>query len=276
MKPAPLWGKAWPGWQRRLQRAPAVALFSDFDGTLSPIVTRPRAASLPAATRELLGKLSRQPKVSVALVSGRPVVELRRLVRLPRLAYIGIHGIETAWPGQSVVSRASEADRARIEQARRQLQDALGDIEGLWVEPKPASVAVHYRRAPESSLPRIEKEVRGVLASSRGQLVLQQGKKVLELLPAIGASKAAAVFSMLARLSRWLGVAPLPIYLGDDHTDETVFRRLGGRGLSIYVGHSGRSGQEALPTSAARHFLDDPNEVRKFLRELLALRTAGG
>jgi trehalose-phosphatase len=276
MKTAPLWEKEWSSWAGRLQRAPAVALFSDFDGTLAPIAVRPRDVHLPAATRTLLAKLARLPKLFVAVVSGRPVAELRRLVRLPQVAYVGIHGIEMAWPGQRLVSQASEADRARVEKARAQLEEALGKLAGVWVERKPASVAVHYRRAAEDAVPRVEREVQRVLRSSNGKLVLQAGKKVRELLPAIGASKAASVFSMLERLPRWLGTAPLPIYLGDDHTDESVFRHLGARGLGIYVGRPGHSQGEALPASTARYFLEDPNEVRKFLRQLVALRAGRG
>lgn len=274
MKPAPLWQKGWTSWAPRLQTAPAVALFSDFDGTLAPIASRPRNARLPSSTRDLLMKLARQPKVFVAVVSGRPVGELRRLVRLPRLGYIGIHGIEVAWPGQGIVSRASEADRARVEKARGELDKALKGISGIWVERKPASVAVHYRQASEDAAPQIEKEVKRIARGFEDKLVLQRGKKVLELLPAVDASKAGGVVSMLEKLPRWLGAAPLPIYLGDDHTDETVFRRLGSRGLGIYVGRPGSGEKEALEDSAAPYFLDDPGEVRRFLRELLALRRA--
>ena len=272
MKPAPLWGEEWPLWTRRLQLARAVALFSDFDGTLSPIVRHARRARLPEPTRELLARLARQPQVFVGIVSGRPVAELRHLVRLSRLAYIGIHGIEVAWPGQRVVSLASAADRARVEAARRTLGQALGDIKGLWLEPKSASVAVHYRNAPARAQPRIEREVRGVVREARGQLVLQRGKKVLELLPALGASKAAAVARMLGRLPRWLGSRPLPIYLGDDRTDETAFERLGNRSLTILVGRGRREEETPQARSAARYWVADATEVRKFLRQLLAAR----
>lgn len=274
MRPALLGGRAWTPWARRLRLAPAIALFSDFDGTLTPIVSRPGRARLPVSTRDLLRRLARQPGVFVGIVSGRPVAELRRLVRLPGLAYVGIHGIEIAWPGQRVLSSARAADRARVDQARRQLENTLADIRGVWVERKTASVAVHFRKAPAAAQPRIEREVQGIARRFAGQLALQRGKKVLELLPAIGASKASGVFTLLEKLPRWLGSAPLPIYLGDDLTDETVFRRLGGRGLSILVGRPHSAEGAHRHPSAARYFLADPAAVRKFLRELLALRSA--
>jgi len=272
MKPAPLWEKGWKTWSRRLQQAPAVALFTDFDGTLAPIVSRHHRVRLPPTTRELLARLSQLSAVFVAVVSGRPVGELRRLVRLQNVGYIGIHGIETAWPGQRVLSRAGKADRERVDKARTRLQKALGDIKGIFIERKPASVAVHYRLAPESALPRVAQETEKLARDFKRQLVLQRGKKVLEFLPAIGASKAAGVRAMLEKLPRWLGSPPLPLYLGDDHTDETVFRLLRGRGLSIYVGRPGNGENEALAHSAARYYLDNPAAVRKFLRQLLNLR----
>lgn len=276
MTPAPLWGKDWPGWARRLQRAPALALFSDFDGTLAPIASRPQRARLPATTRDLLRKLSRQPHLFLALVSGRPVAELRRMARLSRAAYIGIHGIEVAWPGQKITSLASEKDRARVEQARQKLETALQETPGIWVERKPASVAVHFRKAPPEVEPAIQRAVQAVAQGYRGQLVLQAGKKVLELLPAIGASKASAVSALLEKLPTWLGRAPFPLYLGDDRTDETVFRKLKTRGLTILVGRPGEGSSESPSTSEARYYLEDPTEVRKFLRELLSLRRAAG
>jgi trehalose-phosphatase len=252
-----------------------VALFTDFDGTLAPIASRHDSVRLPTTTRSLLDKLSHLPSVFVAIVSGRPVGELRRLARLPQAGYVGIHGIEIAWPGQRILSRASKADRERVDKARTRLQKALGGFKGILIERKPASVAVHYRLAPASVMPRVEEEVEKVARAFGDRLVLQRGKKVLEFLPAIGASKAVGVGAMLEKLPRWLGSAPVPLYLGDDRTDETVFRSLRGRGLCIYVGRPGSGKDEALEDSAARYYLDDPAAVRKFLRELLNLRRPG-
>jgi trehalose 6-phosphate phosphatase len=227
---------------------------------------------LPTTTREILDKLSHLTGVFVTIVSGRPVGELRRLVCLRQVGYIGIHGIEVAWPGQRILSRASKADRDRVDKARRQLQKALRDIKGILIERKPASVAVHYRLASAAVVPRVEAEVMRIAGAFGDRLVLQRGKKVLEFLPAIGASKAAGVAAMMEKLPCWLGSTPLSVYLGDDHTDETVFRSLRGRGLCIYVGRPGSGKNEALEDSAAHYCLDNPAAVRKFLRELLNLR----
>ncbi len=252
-------------WAPQLQQAPAVALFSVFDGTLAPIVRHAARARLPLQTRKLLQQLAQRPRMFVGIVSGRSVAEVRRLVRLRRLGYIGIHGLEIAWPKQPARSRVSAAHRARIKKVAADLEESLGDIRGLWLENKSASVAVHFRNAAAHALPRIEREVRRVHRKAGGRLKLQSGKKILELLPAVGASKGTAVLRMLRELPRRLGARPFPIYLGDDTTDESVFSALAGRSLCVRVG--------AGVNSAAPYSVPDAAGVRRFLRCLLTLRS---
>ncbi len=263
-RPVPL-AETWRQWAPRLQQVRAVALFSDFDGTLAPIVRHAARARLPLQIHKLLQQLAQRPRMFVGIVSGRSVADLRRLVRLRRLGYIGIHGLEVAWPRQPVWSRVSAAHRARIEKAKTDLEGSLGDIRGLWLENKSASVAVHFRNAAANALPRIEREVRRVHRQAGGRLKLQSGKKILELLPALGASKGTAVLRMLRELPRRLGARPFPIYLGDDATDESVFSALAGRGLCVRVG--------ADTDSVAPYFVPDAAGVRRFLRYLLTLRS---
>ena len=135
----------------------------------------------------------------------------------------------------------------------------LGRLSGIFVERKAVSVAVHYRNAVLAVARRARRLVRDAARNSRHSLRVLEGRKVIELLPPGRASKGRAVLAMADRL-RHHGARPLVIYLGDDVTDESVFRRLRPTDLGIHVGQS--------ETSAARYRLRSPAEVTRFLRRL--------
>jgi trehalose-phosphatase len=245
--------QAWPRLRRELGRAGRFALFSDFDGTLAPIRARPEQVRMPRRTRALLEAIAGRGHV-VGIISGRALEDVRRCAGVRGVWYAGAHGHFLCAPDGRTVSLAGAGVRGAVRQVFRSVRAALRRARDVRVENKIAGVAVHVRGASKKSSARAEQVVRAAARASRGFEILR-GKKILELVPAGGADKWSAVRAILARERARRAVA---LYLGDDTTDESVFRRL--RGISVAVGKRRRT--------AATFFLRSPADVRRFLERL--------
>lgn len=242
---------------RRLMSKRAT-VFLDYDGTLTPIVSRPELAVLDPEMREVVAKLSRL--CPVAVISGRALGDVKRLVGLDSLIYAGSHGFDIEGPeGSGLYRQIGKEFAPAISRAANTLRTNLSSIPGVVVEDKKFSVAVHYRLVAEADLPRVKEAVDAVQASEPN-LRQSGGKKVFELRPAMDWDKGRAIDWLLHVLGQD-GSDWLPIYLGDDATDEDAFRALEGRGIGIIVSDGSR-------TTRAVYQLQDTDDVRIFLQRL--------
>lgn len=232
-----------------------LALFLDYDGTLTPIVERPEAAVLGADMREALRRLAaRHP---VAIVSGRDLEDVRARVGLEDVHYAGCHGFEIAGPRGNRVHGAAAAAAPQLGAAADQVAHDTRDVRGVQLERKRFMLAVHYRRVREADV----HLVRAAVARAQARhpaLRVTSGKKVLELQPDVDWDKGRAVLWLIETLELQQA---LPVYIGDDETDEDAFRALAQRGVGIAV-------QEAPRATAARYDLPDPDAVRELLSAL--------
>jgi len=246
----------WDEIERRLAgRRPAI--FLDYDGTLSPIAPRPELATLPEPTRRVLSRLARRGPV--AILSGRGREDVAALVGLDELTYAGSHGFDIAGP--ALRRELGEGIPERIDQASERLHRRLSGVDGVLVEPKRFAVAVHFRLADAADLPRIEAAVDAVQAELP-DLRKVDGKKVFELRPDINWDKGRALLWLLDTLHiEAADGAVIPLYIGDDVTDEDAFRAIGDRGIGILVAEEPRA-------TAAAYSLRDADEVRLFLEKL--------
>ena len=235
----------------------ALALFLDVDGTLLEIAPTPQGVSVPEALRQRLRALSDGSGGAVALVSGRAIADLDGLFAPLTLPAAGLHGFEYR-DGSGEYGRRPLPSAAALERARAAMVELAQRHPRLLVEDKRFALALHFRDAPQLEEPVVAAMLE-VAASLGGELELQRGKMVVELRPA-GATKGKAVAAFL-QAPPFAG--RLPIFLGDDLTDEPAFElvnRLGG--LSVLVG--------APRPSAARCRLEDVSAVRHWLAELEA------
>jgi alpha,alpha-trehalase len=244
------------------------AIFLDYDGTLTPIVRDFRKATLSAEMREALRALSAD--CCTAVISGRDLEDVRRLVGIESVYYAGSHGFDMAGPG----GWRREAESAQeflpdLDAAESRLDAAIGRIAGAEVERKRFSIAVHYRQAAETAEPEVERAVDAALEGS-DRLRKSRGRKVFEIQPAIDWHKGKAVMTVLAQLGLDAPDA-VPLYIGDDVTDENAFRELerDGRGFGIVV--RGADERETW----ARYALGSPEEVQRFLGRLAEAMRGG-
>src|SRR5436853_1532027 len=144
-----------------LARRSTVALFLDYDGTLTPIVPRPEDAQLSEAARQTLDQAARTPNLDIVIVSGRALADLQQRVGVPGLTYVGNHGFEIEGPGISFRHDELERWRAALEAAAAELD--LLTASGARVERKGASVAFHERTVPEGERRRLERQAEALL-----------------------------------------------------------------------------------------------------------------
>src|SRR5438034_2802483 len=235
-----------------------IAVFLDYDGTLTPIVSHPEDAWLSDSMRQTLRSLA--ARVPVAILSGRDLDDVRGRVHVDGIVYAGSHGFDIAGAG-GLRRELGAAYLSVLHTAETELREALDEIPGAQLERKHFSVAAHYRNVNENDASRVALAVDAVAARHR-ELRRIDGKKVYELVPRIEWDKGKAVIWLLEALGLESGNVR-PIYIGDDSTDEDAFRALEQSGIGILVS------EQSQPT-AARYSVKNPFEVERFLRVLTA------
>jgi trehalose 6-phosphate phosphatase len=244
--------------QQLIKKDPAV--FLDYDGTLTPIVSRPEDAILDHNMRQTLKELA--ANCFVAVISGRDLKDVQNLVGLNDIFYAGSHGFDIAGPeGQRLAHQSGQEFLPALDQAEATVRARLeNNLPGVQIERKKFSLAVHYRRVDAGRVGEVEQVVDQVQADS-GRLRKSTGKKLFELQPDLDWHKGKALLWLLHRLGLDRPEV-VPFYLGDDVTDEDAFKVLQEVGIGIAV-------QETPAPTAARYRLRDPEEVEKFLKALI-------
>jgi trehalose 6-phosphate phosphatase len=245
---------------RRLRAAERVFCFLDYDGTLAPLAPTPDRARPLAGTAGLLGALAAMRGTRVAVVSGRPIADLRRFLDVPGVYYVGLHGLEVCMPGGT--TELTE-DVARVEAVMPEiwtaLEEALGGLPGVLIENKGTALACHYRLASATDALAVLHSVAAVVDAYDRKGVpirITHGHEVAEIRPA-GVNKGKTVCRLLAAY----GPSALAVYIGDDQTDEDAFALLPPDSITIQVGRA------TVPTRA-RYRLEGLAEVRRFLEAM--------
>ncbi len=246
----------------KLSKTGRIFVFLDYDGTLSPIVKNPSKATLSSKTRHVLSKLANNKRVVVSIVSGRMLSQVKALVGLKGIYYAGCHGLEIDKVGKSYLLPHLAKIRAQVSDIIRRLKAELRTIAGWEIEDKGIIFALHYRRVKKHDIEKLKYTfysiVRGYL--SEGDIVTARGKKVLEVRPALNWDKGRYCLYLMNKL-KGKGEKIIPVYIGDDVTDETAFRVLKGKGVTVFV-------KGERKTSLAKYYLSSTNEVVKFLCQL--------
>jgi trehalose 6-phosphate phosphatase len=230
------------------------ALYLDIDGTILELAPSPDVVQVPVWMVPLLQRLAGKLDGAVAFVSGRPIAAIDQLFQPLRFPAVGVHGGEVRAPGGEML--VDEQLTAELQSAEPLLREAIGRIRGVTLENKRSVIALHYRSVPERGreVLKIAELVVGGLGSQFGVLL---GKCVVEIRPR-HLTKGAA-------MRRLMECAPfrdrIPIFAGDDTTDEDAFDVVNGLGgISLRVG-------EPAPT-AAKFRLASPEQLCGWLQQV--------
>ena len=247
----------WSQVVRSIRAAERLALFLDFDGTLAALRRLPSDVKpLDPPLRRVLRDLARRQQLTMYVISGRRLADLRRLVPVPGIRLLGLHG----WEGRRVP--LLRAERGLLREAREVLKRRLSSLPEIRLEDKGLALAVHYRSTSPRAAQSARVIVEEVLSDLKPRIHMLRGHKVWELLPRQISGKGSSVLALLSELPQ----RTLAIFVGDDATDESAFRALPA-GLTIRVGRH--------PRTSARFLLDSSQEVKLFLLRLEAAIRAG-
>ncbi|KAL2921928.1 putative trehalose-phosphate phosphatase 4 [Bienertia sinuspersici] len=261
-----------------------IVVFLDYDGTLSPIVDNPDLAFMPdmmrSAVREVAGNFP------TAIISGRSRNKVHEFVQLNDVYYAGSHGMDIIAPPRRPKSSDSKYSTLTVDkkgneviifqpaqeflpetlEIYNELEEETKVIEGVTVEDNRFCISVHFRRAREEDYPLVEQKVMSILAK-HSRFHLNRGRKVFEIRPSIKWNKGNALEYLLETLGFAESSDVLPIYIGDDRTDEDAFKVIQkrGQGFSILVSLKPKE-------TRASYSLRDPSEVLTFLLRLAKWR----
>jgi len=263
--PAYLFSRRHDSWDtiaRKLRSASGIAIFLDYDGTLTPIRRTPSDALLTPEAENILQEMAQLPGVQVAIVTGRSMEDIRRLVRVKKIEFAANHGFHIYKNGTEWIHPQAATLTRVMSQLCWILQTALVGFPKAYIENKQFTLSIHYRNVTPQHVRSLKSVVTKTVHSFDPTLQITRGKKVLEVRPQISWGKGNAVLNMLhtdkpqrRRVS---------VFIGDDTTDEDVFRALRPMGITVRVGRS--------TSTNAQYYVKNVEAVMTVLRSIISLR----
>jgi alpha,alpha-trehalase len=238
-------------------------LFLDYDGTLTPIVKTPQQAVLSKTRRAALSKIALAPHITLAVISGRMISDLKKRVGLKGIYYAGNHGFEIQGPRVNITHRKALSAKPLLRKIKAELKKSLKGIRGMIIEDKILTLSLHYRLVKARDFRTICRLFPKIVAPYKktNKIRITHGKKVFEIRPNIAWDKGKAVLWFLKKIAK--KSKAIPVYIGDDTTDEDAFKVLKRKGVTIRVGKTRK-------THAQQH-LRNVNAVYKFLESLVKI-----
>lgn len=245
-------------------------IFLDFDGTLAPIADTPAKAAIPKETKRILKGLSKKSYCKIAVISGRSLKDIKsKLTGLSNIIYSGNHGLEIEGPKIKFSPLISSGYLMAVKTLKGILQKKFQAIKGVLLEDKGFSLSLHYRLVDVKQVSLIKAIFReaAIRYVAGGKIRVKEGKKVLEVGPPLEWDKGKVVLWLLSRqrFAKY-GREVLPVYIGDDLTDEDAFKVLKRIGITVFVGRPNES-------SNAKYYLEDTSEVAKLLKNILEIQS---
>ena len=254
----------WKVIRKKIEGGP-VYLLLDFDGTLAAIRRDPDKAHLSAGAVRTLKAAAHTPGIDLSVISGRSLKDIRKRVGIKRITYAGNHGLEIQGPGIKFSATGAAEIKRTMSRIARELRKESRKIKGTIIEHKGLTVSVHFRMVKSSRESDVEEVIKKVTTSyvSKKEIMVTSGKKIWEVRPPVKWDKGRTALFLIEE-KRKTTRKILPIYLGDDRTDEDAFKAIGKGGICVFVGRRGRS--------AAPYYLKGISEVCGFIRRIIEMK----
>ncbi|MEK7841646.1 MAG: trehalose-phosphatase, partial [Deltaproteobacteria bacterium] len=227
--------------------------------TLAPIQKNPAESTLPDELMRQLRTLADTDFCTVSILSGRRLHDIKKRIGIRNIYYGGNHGIDICGPGLRYTHPEALRIKPLIDDVKKRLEKEIKGIAGAWLEGKLFTLSLHFRAVKQNNIQLVKKIFYRVIEDfpGKGYLSVIRGKKVLELVPNISWNKGEACLWLL---KQWRGRRYLPIYIGDDTTDEAAFKALRKTGITIRIGKS--------RNTSARFYVKGYWEVSRLLEQL--------
>lgn len=241
-----------------LLKKESLLLLLDFDGTVVPIVATPQKIQFSHKIKSLLLQLENTAQIKIAIISGRSLKDIKFQIGISNLVYAGNHGLEWEISGKKERLKQFSEKSLFSPELRKRLLSLQMNFPGIYIEDKTLTIAIHYRLLSAQKLPSFHYYINHILTASIKLLGLQlaQGKKVYELRRRVNWTKGDFVKILLEKY--YQDKFHAIIYIGDDLTDEDVFKKLPDI-IGVKVGRS---------KTVARYFLNNQHEVIELLHWL--------
>ena len=247
-----------------------VLLFLEYDGTLVPRTGSSSHVKMSPTTKKILRTLLSLGGVKTAVVSSRPLAELKRRVGISGLIYVASHGLEIEEPTLRFIHPHAASAKKLMEKLRERLKKTMKAFPLVHVEDRTFSLSVHYGRLAQDKIDRARavffRTVRPYLGSS--QIIVKEGRKAWEVRPAARWNKGTTIVWFYGKVLAHSSGKVLPIYLGGDSVDEDAFYSIKPLGIGVKMIEQAEEG------SAASHFLRSPKEVLAFLKQVVSAKHA--
>lgn len=243
----------------QIKNNPTKILMLDFDGTLTPIIQTPKEAKLPVETKNLLKQLCQKPNLYLAIISGRKLADIKKKIGLPNIIYGGNHGLE----GEILHKRYSfpipNKTLVILENIKKQLNKIADQFAGVFIENKGLTLSLHYRLARKQEIPTIRSLFKITLKPFTEDRLISviPGKMVFDIRPLNDCNKGTFAKLLINKISEKTKTTPVVFFIGDDITDEDVFKELEKK-ITVKVGRNSES--------SAKYRLKDTRDVFKFLK----------
>lgn len=255
----------WESIADKIKSAKHIFLLLDYDGTLTPIVKKPEAAYLSSQIRNYLQELASNPSLTLGIISGRALNDLRLKVGIANILYAGNHGLEIEGPNISFVNPEAVQAMPLLHSLGQGISLALAGIEGAWLEDKRLTLSLHYRLVDEAQFNKLNEIFNEITKEplAHARIRVTSNKKSYDIRPPVNWDKGKSIEFMNKIL--FPKNKPFMLAVGDDTTDYDSFRVVNtAQGISIFVG-------DANIKSPACYFLQSPDEVHQLLLMLQAI-----